>query len=159
MGGNGSGRRSKRQIPRTLIEKCLSIDVNLLARRRLLVPGEWRWIRWPQAKKWAVVLRGESTSDPMIFVREFRHSEPPDYCKEFGISLASTQQRLGGVRWWFVCSECNRRMVKLYRPQGASNWACRDCHELTYGAAQGATDFERIRRQTLQALERKLRKR
>lgn len=47
-----------------------------------------------------------------------------------GESLATTSCNFGGVRYWFICSDCSRRVAKLYRVGG--RYACRQCHGLAY---------------------------
>jgi hypothetical protein len=51
------------------------------------------------------------------------------------IELETTQPRFGGVRWWGRCP-CSRRVGKLYLPGGATRFACRHCHGLTYTSCQ-----------------------
>src|SRR5437667_350708 len=38
-------------------------------------------------------------------------------------------------RWWGRCP-CGRRVGKLYLPAGATRFACRHCHGLTYTSCQ-----------------------
>jgi hypothetical protein len=51
------------------------------------------------------------------------------------IRLETTRPRFGGVRWWGRCP-CGRRVGKLYLPGGATRFACRHCHGLTYTSCQ-----------------------
>ena len=47
------------------------------------------------------------------------------------LPFTSVPQRLGGVRWWLVCS-CGRRCRQVFlRPQ-SSDWCCRKCCDLLY---------------------------
>ena len=50
------------------------------------------------------------------------------------VSLTSTPCHFGGVRYWFLCSQCGRRVGKLYIPAGSQSlvWRCRHCLHLTY---------------------------
>lgn len=52
------------------------------------------------------------------------------------VDLEATTQPLGGVRWWFVCSACAGRFLKLYcvRLDAVSDFACRQCHNLQYAS-------------------------
>jgi hypothetical protein len=52
------------------------------------------------------------------------------------IPLDTTLTPKGGVRFWWCCSECSRRSGKLFQPPGASHFACRGCHGLTYTSTQ-----------------------
>ena len=50
------------------------------------------------------------------------------------VSLVATGQRLGGVRWWFVCPSCEGRFGILFSPRGipVPDFACRRCWDLAY---------------------------
>lgn len=61
------------------------------------------------------------------------------------VNLVSTPCNYGGVRWWFQCPGCFRRVGKLYHPRGygARYFQCRHCYDLTYTSAQEAHQFDR----------------
>ena len=46
------------------------------------------------------------------------------------IRFASTPCQFGGVRWWFICPECETRREKLY--QQKDQYGCRVCLQLRY---------------------------
>ena len=48
------------------------------------------------------------------------------------VMLTHTDGNFGGIRWWFVCPRCGRRIAHLYRPSDRSRFLCRHCHKLTY---------------------------
>ena len=50
------------------------------------------------------------------------------------VSLVATGQRLGGVRWWFVCPSCEGRCGILFSPREipVPDFACRRCWDLAY---------------------------
>jgi len=59
--------------------------------------------------------------------------------------LESTKLVSGGKRWWFQCpgteglnrrEKCQKRVGKLYLPPDKRDFACRECHELTYKSCQ-----------------------
>lgn len=53
------------------------------------------------------------------------------------IPLDWTEQKLGGVRVFFLCPECDEtRCDILYRPPWERYYACRTCHRLTYYSSQ-----------------------
>jgi len=60
--------------------------------------------------------------------------------------LTWTPCHFGGGRWWWQCPlvvdgrPCQRRCRILYRPAGASYFACRVCHQLTYRSRQRHRD-------------------
>src|ERR1700722_18898824 len=51
---------------------------------------------------------------------------------EYPVFLHTTQPHFGGLRWWFGCPLCGRRVQKLYRPESAGRFGCRNCHDLSY---------------------------
>jgi len=61
--------------------------------------------------------------------------------------LTWTPCHFGGGRWWWQCPlvvdgrPCQRRCRILYRPPGASYFACRVCHQLTYRSRQRHRDL------------------
>ena len=53
------------------------------------------------------------------------------------IQLVSTEPNYGGVRWWFLCPKCDRRVSRLYLPtRGCFRFFCRLCYDLTYESAK-----------------------
>jgi hypothetical protein len=52
------------------------------------------------------------------------------------IPLVHTKPNYGGIRWWFLCPKCSRRVSRLYKPSQAYCFFCRHCHDLTYESAQ-----------------------
>ena len=48
------------------------------------------------------------------------------------IFLTITPRYFGGVRWWFACPSCGRRVGILYLPSGGRLFRCRHCYDLTY---------------------------
>jgi hypothetical protein len=49
---------------------------------------------------------------------------------EVRVRLSTTEQPLGGLRWWIVCLTCHARCGKLYCDIG--EWGCRSCLQLRY---------------------------
>jgi hypothetical protein len=170
MGGFGSGTWN-RFGKMLLTKEAICLDINYLARRRLLttqprsirwltsravtfMPGEfipddeYRSIRWLTSRAvtaWAEVFFGENIEEPILFVRMHCPSDPDDDGTLYVIPIKSTRQRLGGCRWWLCCCLCGRKVAKLYMPAGKVNWGCRSCHDLTYRTCQEAHQAERLR--------------
>ena len=69
------------------------------------------------------------------------------------IQIETTPCYYGGLRYWFICPQFNRRMGcqrrtrKLYIPSNCGFWllACRVCHRLTYRSCRSSHDEERYR--------------
>lgn len=51
------------------------------------------------------------------------------------VTLTSTMTGFG-VRKWFVCPGCSKKVKRLYRPEYEYDWACRCCHKLSYTSSQ-----------------------
>ena len=60
------------------------------------------------------------------------------------VRLQSTPCRYGGVRWWFECPRCGRRVGKLYLPPRAVAYRCRLCWDLRY-RSQRLANWDRRR--------------
>ena len=128
------------------MEHALSLDINYLARRRLLSPDCRKRIKWttPQGElAWADVFLGADPNYPMLFVELRRHESASLDGEPFGIPLQLTPQHFGGSRRWLCCCLCGRRGTKLYLPPGEFNFGCRACHALTYWSAKSAHQAER----------------
>jgi len=51
-------------------------------------------------------------------------------------TYTTTAPHFGGVRYWFLCPDCKRRVGKLYKPMDSYWFACRYCYNLTYKSCQ-----------------------
>jgi hypothetical protein len=47
------------------------------------------------------------------------------------LPILVTHPYFGGIRQWFACPRCQRRVGKLFSPRGHP-WACRHCYRLVY---------------------------
>jgi hypothetical protein len=54
------------------------------------------------------------------------------------IPLSNTRPNYGGIRWWFLCPKCGRRVTQLHKPSKVPHFFCRFCHDLTYESAQAS---------------------
>src|SRR5262249_33650004 len=61
------------------------------------------------------------------------------------VYLAPTRPHFGGLRWWFVCPQLNRRVRKLYLPCSGRHFWSRRPYERAY-ASQRETKFDRALR-------------
>lgn len=48
------------------------------------------------------------------------------------IGVTTTKPHFGGVRYWLVCPDCNRRVGKLYATAHDRRYLCRLCRDLVY---------------------------
>ncbi len=63
-------------------------------------------------------------------ITRYRDGSKQDY--DYRIGLVKTPCHLGGVRYWFSCPQCGRRVGKLYRKPLGEMYFCRICNDLTY---------------------------
>jgi hypothetical protein len=150
MGGYSSGRRGGRPT----VEGALALRLDIDAMMR------WGYIR-PGAH-----LAGEFTlgfyNDELAIKFESRVGDPWDswlrlrysmaeYCSgeelkiDDKVYLAPTRPHFGGLRWWFVCPQLNRRVRKLYLPVGGRHFWSRHAYELAY-VSQRETKYDRALR-------------
>ena len=67
MGGLGSGTWIRKESKR-LTEEALCLDINMVARRKLLTT-EPHWFQWRNARAAVEIFRGESVEEPILFLR------------------------------------------------------------------------------------------
>ena len=66
------------------------------------------------------------------------------------VDLVFTSPHYGGVRPWFACPECDKRVGVLFLPfHGRHTWACRHCWNLRY-LSQRLTPWFRLSRRARQ---------
>lgn len=135
MGGRGSGRPF--WISRkTTVERCLYLSVaEFKGCINLSVSGDISWVNQQTGEQLSSIyyrLLPETDSEPMLILSYKSDSgevhEP--------VSFQKTYPYFGGVRWWFTCPVCKRRVGKLYLPVKARLFGCRRCHNLTYKSCQ-----------------------
>jgi len=56
-------------------------------------------------------------------ITRYRDGSTEDY--DYRIQLVKTRCNLGGVRYWFLCPRCGRRVGKLYRRPLGEMYLCR----------------------------------
>lgn len=67
---------------------------------------------------------------------------------ELAIPLTVTRPFFGGLRYWFSCpgqtpdGACGNRVRALYLPPSGTEFACRDCHNLTYASSRMSHAFD-----------------
>ncbi len=84
-------------------------------------------------KKTIIGLAVDITDDPyvrLIYSVTDREGNKTDY--DYQISLVTTPCNFGGVRYWFACPDCWRRVGVLYLAPGDVYFRCRHCNNLSY---------------------------
>jgi hypothetical protein len=126
MGGRGSSRQAT-YSGKNVTEDSSPLDIRKLARSGLMVPG--RSLNW----HWTV----NDREIDAITIRVSGHAVQLCYQKrstgeviDQWVHLQSTPGRFGGVRQWFTCPRCGKRVAVLYGP--GKYFACRSCCGLGY---------------------------
>jgi hypothetical protein len=145
MGGYGSNRWGGWYTAKATVESSNSISV-----RRLVGPivprHVWReCIHWAGTILWSCNGRPAGSCGYALIFEDDGPTLTLDYAVTVGsvrtnqrypIQMVSTTCHYGGVRWWFACPTCKRRVGTIHLPPGARRFACRRCHDLTYAARQ-----------------------
>ena len=66
-----------------------------------------------------------------------RNGKRTDY--DYQVSLETTPCNFGGVRYWFICPDCWRRVAVLYLAPGDRRFRCRHCNNLSYHSRNRGT--------------------
>lgn len=146
MGGPGSGWHSRGSRYLT-VEACYKLDLADLARAGFLSHGGYK-VTGP----WSWTTRGghrdgeETTVQVEIDLRDlaaprfaiFYGTKVGEAEEALGIrgELVTTRPQFGGVRYWYQCPRCWRRVRVLYAyaARGRERFSCRRCQGLRYYA-------------------------
>jgi hypothetical protein len=153
MGGSGSGRWGW-HTKKTVVEDCLAFSINEVVGRVLPRQVFDKRMNWAGSIIWRRVHSGEVASsvgyqllfdnDPRL-VLDYKATSwnGSQSLWNYPVRLLTTPCHYGGVRWWFECSGCRRRVGKLYIPPQGGRFACRHCYDLSYTSAQEAHKYDR----------------
>lgn len=143
MGGYGSSRwgwRSKK----TTVEECRNLDVTRWQREGIIAPdaqgaGGWTWrdaqtLETRASISYAVRTGADAGQVSLSYTVTPAQGDKVPVTET--VPLVTTRPNFGGLRWWFLCPRCRRRVGKLYMAPGAVRFLCRVCHGLTYRSAQ-----------------------
>ena len=120
------------------VEDCISVDIPFLRRHNYFCGYRPCGIEWKNCygKKTDSIGINVSTTDGNNYARfhyttTIRHSgEKIDY--DYKVGLTTTPCYFGGVRYWFLCPSCSKRVGTLYLAPGGGCFKCRHCNNLTY---------------------------
>ncbi len=159
MGGYGSGYRP---YPKQVVEQFVTLDINRLARRRLLIPDTTARIDLEHPVTGERVGSAKCMFGPDLGYhmyltmrlswgpsRGWREEEEVE-ADEYVLRLYPSRPHFGGRRWWLGCPFCEERKGKLYLVTKQRGWACRRCGDLTYRSCKEAHQGERALMQAMQ---------
>ena len=156
MGGFGSGRWGGRPTA----DMSKKIDLGWMIRVGRAKPGHWisGSLSWnyggEPAGSISYVANMEDPYESYLRLNYWRGSGEAKEHVEQKIRLVFTEPNYGGRRWWMVCPYSDRRVGKLYMPNGGDRFASRKCWRLAYNSQRVAKrdrPFEKLFR-----LQRKL---
>ncbi len=153
MGGSGSGRWGW-HTKKTVVEDCLELSVSEVVGHVLPRQVFDKRINWAGSIIWRRVRTGEVVSsmgyqllfdDGTRLVLDYKATSwnGSQRLWNYPVRLVTTPCHYGGIRWWFECPGCRRRVGKLYIPPQGGRFACRHCYDLSYTSAQEAHKYNR----------------
>lgn len=113
-----------------------TLNISALKREDCLTPGrsfDWCW--WRGDEKMASIGIVIESRDTMRLRYQSSHNGSAPVQHDYIVMIDWTPCHLGGVRPWFHCPVCHRRVAKLY---GSSMFACRHCLRLNYSSQQSS---------------------
>ena len=112
-------------MKKLIIEDCEQISISTVVReqKHTLFKLQPRWER----KEFYSVLDDRLECMNLISLRKRSPLE---------LRFTSSAPHFGGMRYWFLCPRCNKRVGKLYRPKLTDKFECRHCYHLTYSSTQ-----------------------
>ncbi len=122
-------------MTRTEVEDCKKINIDWLLRKntRLLYFPNGQ-ITWTSGENKSSVGYCLSLREGDSYLRLYYTNtngwtgEKKDF--DYSISITKIQCRYGGCRYYFLCSNCSRRISTLYLSDGI--FSCRKCQNLIY---------------------------
>jgi hypothetical protein len=114
-----------RSRQRICLQEGLKLNINLLARRGLIMPGS---ASGPHALRWVnsdgeVIASGWISADMRSDVEGSFHIQIGELDQT--IILVTLPRRYGGRQWFFMCPVTNRRASVLWLPRGERQFASR----------------------------------
>lgn len=120
------------------VEDCLRISIFKLRKMGMFKASAYTVLEWENEEgeiissaKATTNIRGDKCGNTMRLEYSV-HSKNGRTDKKYEYDLLTTNCNYGGFRYWFKCLLCDRRVGKLYKPPGYTEFRCRHCYNLTY---------------------------
>jgi len=119
------------------VEESCDLTVFQLKERGMLNAGHTAtvitWVMKNTGKESRITLEVNMTSEPCArFMYSISDGNGNSTPYDYEVSLVTTPCNFGGVRYWFACPVCSRRVGGLYLVLGDAHFVCRGCNNLTY---------------------------
>ncbi len=143
MGGIGSGRRSS-YSGKDATEDSMPLDIRRLHRAGALAPGRSVSWQWTVNDRVIASIRVHAQDGSVTLGYNYTpHGRPAEVISQT-VWLETTPCAFGGIRSWFTCPTCSKRVAVIY---GAGRlFACRRCKRLAYSSQGEAADDRAARR-------------
>jgi hypothetical protein len=133
----GKLQNNRRPQKKVVVEDCLVLSVGHVVRAGSVVADGCRHgrLRWRCGQDTATIeytIELRSLDQGRLWLWYCAENAPVHLM----IRLVSTRIHCGGRRWWFTCPATGERVGKLYLPPGATRFASRRAHDLTYTSCQ-----------------------
>jgi hypothetical protein len=138
MGGYGSGRYTGMPA----VEDGLTLDVNHLIRKKIIIPGKHvagaiTWTNTRTGKKMAEIgYEAAMLPEEANWVR--LHYSVNSHPMNYKVALVTSPCNYGGSRWWWLCPLTARTVSKLHLPPGGKTFASRKAYRLPYRSQRQA---------------------
>jgi hypothetical protein len=138
--------RPAQQDPRRGVHECLVLstkelfDKGLLANHAFHV-GAWRWAETNIFQSCGPIRYEADLRNHEAATLRLRY-EIDGLNIDYAVVLSSVEQGWLGPRWWFHCPLSGIRITKLYLPPGATRFASRQSHQLTYPGSRRRRPIE-----------------
>lgn len=124
----------RRYYSKSTTDSMNTISISYLVKNKFLEPNKRILgvsLTWTSSYTKKVVssigFSVNTTESPSYLELKYTHNETEKL--NYKVYLTTTTPNFGGVRWWFLCPNCNRRVAFLY---GGKYFLCRHCHNLAY---------------------------
>lgn len=149
MGFDGRGRWY-RYDKKSTVDKYLPLSAHKIVktlgyRWRGSTGWQWTWSDGHKASIGLEMLPGEGAR------LDYKHNGEP--VQPYTVPIVTTTPHYGGVRYWWLCPRCGRRVAHLY---GGRLFLCRVCQRLTYETTQSGNKPSVRIDSRLRAIRRKL---
>jgi len=117
-------------------EESCALSIYELRRSGMLAghtSGTMRWRSSMTGGETAIYLTIDVMDEPYgRFVYQVTDCEGHKTDYDYKVNLVTTPCNFGGVRYWFGCPSCGRRVAVLYLAPGDIYFRCRHCNNLSY---------------------------
>jgi predicted RNA-binding Zn-ribbon protein involved in translation (DUF1610 family) len=137
VGGLGSTRWHDCERKLT-VEECFSLDINILVKDGFIKLGyrDSDVIVWTNQitgmELGSCEVQADITNIDDSWI-SFTYKTLTSEQISQGIYLLATTPNYGGIRWWFECPDCGKKVIKLYLAK-EPHFICRKCGNLTYNS-------------------------